>query len=220
MSSPAQNWSAEAERDVLESLRPQYEQQGFTFKIAPDRASLPEFLGNYVPDAIAQKGDRNIAIEVKRVQSRPTQAKIQEIRRLFDGHPDWQFTVVYAGPGPLESVTVPSASPNAIRTRLHEVRHLSEAGYPEAALVMAWSLLEAALQAVSERSEGKPRTPGTVVQTLAMNGYISPETERKVRELIQLRNRIVHGDVMAQPTAANVELVLQAVEDTLVAAAA
>jgi Holliday junction resolvase len=111
MSSPAQTWSAEAEREVLEGLRPQYERQGFTFTIAPDRASLPEFLGSYVPDAIAQKGAQHIAIEVKRTQSPPTQAKIRDIRRLFEGHPEWQFQVVYAGSGPLQSVTVPRLRP-------------------------------------------------------------------------------------------------------------
>lgn len=53
-----------------------------------------------------------------------------------------------------------------------------------------------------------------------MNGSISPETEQRLRALIQLRNRIVHGDVAAEPTAEHVKLVAEAVEDTLAVDAA
>jgi uncharacterized protein YutE (UPF0331/DUF86 family) len=65
----------------------------------------------------------------------------------------------------------------------------------------------------------RPRTPGTVVQTLAMDGYIAPDTERRMRELIALRNQIVHGDVVAEPAAEDVNLVLTAVEEILAVSA-
>jgi uncharacterized protein YutE (UPF0331/DUF86 family) len=100
---------------------------------------------------------------------------------------------------------------------LEEVRALEEQGHHRPAFVMAWSLLESALQSVSDDVTSKPRTPGTVVQTLAMNGYIAPDTERRMRGLIALRNQIVHGDVIAEPAADDVNLVLAATEETLAA---
>lgn len=215
MGSPAQNMSNQAEAEFLEGLRSRYEDQGFTFTIAPDQTLLPAFLLSYTPDAVAQKPGQNVAIEVKQHQSPASQRQLQEIRRLFESHPDWQFHVVYMSSAPLQSITISPPSSAAIRGRMEEVRALSKEGHQRAAFVIAWSLLEAALQSVGGDEPSKPRTPGTVVQTLGMHGFISAETERRIRELIQLRNRIVHGDVAAEPTAEHVALVLSAVEDTL-----
>ncbi len=220
MGSPAQAAPHHAEVEFLEGLRTRYENQGFSFTIAPDRSALPDFLAPYAPDAIAQKSGQNVAIEVRRHQSSSSQSRLQEIRRLFDGHPNWQFHVVYMSSGPLQSVTIPPATPAAIRSQLDEVRELRSRGHQRAAFVIVWSLLEAALQSMDDYEASKPRTPGTVVQTLAMNGFISPEVEQRLRALIPLRNRIVHGDVAGQPTADDVTLVLGAIEDTLATDAA
>ena len=53
-----------------------------------------------------------------------------------------------------------------------------------------------------------------------MNGYIEPELERRMRDLVTLRNRVVHGDLAAEPAVADVELILSAIEATLNAHAA
>jgi uncharacterized protein YutE (UPF0331/DUF86 family) len=188
--------------------------------IAPAPAELPAFLGSYKPDALARKPGLNIAIEVKRHPSPTTEKRLQDIRRLFEGHADWQLRVVFMGTEPLPSVTIPPARPAAIRKRMDELAALNAAGHHRAAFVMAWSLLEAALHSIGGQTTSKPRTPGTVVQTLAMNGYIEPEMERRMRALIELRNRIVHGDLNAEPTSNEVELVLSAIQETLSADAA
>jgi uncharacterized protein YutE (UPF0331/DUF86 family) len=220
MGAPAQAAGYEAEAEFLEGLRSRYEAEGFSFTVAPDRSVLPDFLSGYTPDAVARKPGQNVAIELKRHQSPSAQGRLQDIRRLFDGNSDWQFHVVHMNTGPLQSITIPSAPPEAIRMQLNEVLKLSTEGHYRAAFVIAWSLLEAALQSVDDTDVSKPRMPGTVVQALAMNGSISSETERRLRALIQLRNRIVHGDVTAEPTAEHVMLVAEAIEDTLAVNAA
>ena len=48
-----------------------------------------------------------------------------------------------------------------------------------------------------------------------MNGYIEPEVENRLRTLIDLRNRIAHGDLDAEPATPDIEQVLSAVEETL-----
>jgi uncharacterized protein YutE (UPF0331/DUF86 family) len=215
MNSPAHIAALESVKEFLEGLRSRYEAEGFTFTVAPDKSMLPAFMGSYIPDALARKPGRNIAIEVKSRQSAATQAQLQDIRRLFESHPDWQFSVFFSGSGSLPSVTIPRPSPTAIRERIGEVRQLVEQGHQRAAFVMAWSLVEAAFRADDENEHRQPLTPGTVVQTLAMNGYIGPDTERSMRGLIALRNQIVHGDVVAEPTAEDVNLLLSAVEEAL-----
>jgi hypothetical protein len=220
MNSPAQARPQDREARLLEGLRAQYEREGFTFKIAPETRELPDFLGSYTPDALARKPGLNIAIEVKRGDASAAQYSLQKIRQLFEGHPDWQFSVVHVGTDPLQRVTIPSAPPATIRASMDEMRALNNDGHHRAAFVMAWALLEAALHSVGGETTGKPHTPGTVVETLAMNGYIEPGMERRIRPLIDLRNRLVHGDLSFEPTSADVELVLAAVGETLTANAA
>lgn len=220
MVSPAQAWSQNTEKQFLERLRARYEDEGFTFTVDPKSRELPDFLGSYIPDALAQKPGLSIAIEVKRNHASVTQHSLQTIRRLFEGHPNWQLNVVFMGTDPLQPITIPPASPAMIRTRMDEVRALNGETRRGPAFVMAWSLLEAALHSVGSETTSRPRLPGTVVQTLAMNGYIDAEMERRMRSLIELRNRIVHGDLTVEPTSAEVELILSAISETLEANAA
>ncbi len=70
------------------------------------------------------------------------------------------------------------------------------------------------MRAYSEDAAGA-HSPGTVVQALAMKGVIEPETECALRSLIALRNRIVHGDLAADPRADDVAPVLAAVDMAL-----
>jgi uncharacterized protein YutE (UPF0331/DUF86 family) len=101
------------------------------------------------------------------------------------------------------------------------VTALDAGGHHRAAFLMAWPLLEAALlHALSDDATGGARTSGAVVQALAMNGFIQPETEHRMRPLVDLRNKVAHGDLSAEPTAEDVQLVLAAIEETLAAKAA
>lgn len=206
---------AEFEQQSLEKLRSKYTQQGFTFIVNPERKHIPAFLGSYTPDAIACKPGSNIAIEVKQRANHDTERSLKEIRRLFEGHPDWQFVVSYGGHDPLTAMSISPASVESIRSRIEEVRSLASQGQRRAALVLGWSLLEASLHRLESEKGKRPRTPGTVVETLAMLGYIDPATEQKLRPLVSLRNRIVHGDVDADPSAEDIVTVLSAIDQAI-----
>lgn len=205
----------EAEAEFLETLRARYESEGYTFVIHPGSSDLPDFLASYRPDAVATKDGRNIAIEVKSRASAATEQSIVKIRRLFEGRSDWQFTVAYMGGSASGMQELPVADKGTILRRTREAEQLIGSGQLRAAFVMAWSLLEAALNNVRPEADKRPRTPGTVVQTLAMNGYLPNEMELKLRSLIELRNRIVHGDLAVEPRGEEVEIVLDAVRMVL-----
>ncbi|SFU98755.1 hypothetical protein SAMN02799631_03646 [Methylobacterium sp. 174MFSha1.1] len=203
----------EAERRCIETLRARYEQAGFAFQAEPEPDQLPDFLGGYRPDAVARKHGHNVAIDVRHGPG-PSDPPLPAIRRLFDGHPDWRLHVAFVANDPLRAITIPQADPAGIRAQIAEIRALDAAGHRRPAFIMAWALLEAALRAYSEDAGGAS-PPSTVVQALAMNGLIDPETERALRSLVALRNRVVHGDLAADPTAEDVALVLRSVETAL-----
>jgi hypothetical protein len=58
------------EVDVLESILPRYEAEGFEVFVHPSPSILPPFMQSYRPDAIALKPDKKVAIEVVRTAAR------------------------------------------------------------------------------------------------------------------------------------------------------
>ncbi|MHC2219482.1 hypothetical protein [Rhizobium leguminosarum] len=207
--------AAEFERESLEKLRAEYTARGFTFIPHPDREQTPEFLGSYRPDAIAQKSGANVVIEIKQAANPAVEGSLNQIRKLFEGHPDWQFVVSYGGSDALTAATIPPASEDAIRSRMDEVRVLIEHGQRRGAFVLGWSLLEAALHRLEGEQGKRPRSPGTVVESLGTLGYLSPVVQQQLRSLIGLRNRIVHGDVAAEPSIEDLATLVEAVDEAL-----
>lgn len=206
---------SQEELDLLTSLRSQYEAKGFSFETDPDVRGLPDFLGSYVPDAIARKAGENVAIEVRKSRSRASEFTLQQIRSRFEGHPDWTFAIAYTAEDPLKTLTIKPAAVPAIRRQLTDVRALTAEGQTRAAFLLAWSLLEATLLNVEGEQEARPRTPASVLQGLAMLGRIEPETERQLRSAILLRNAVVHGDLTIEPTNQDVDTLANVIEEAL-----
>ena len=209
----------EADAQFMETLRSRFEKAGFAFTADPAPETLPGFLGSYRPDALAQKPGQNIAIEVKRGFSPSASTGLTEICHLFRGQPDWHLQVIYQGADSAETLPIPAADETTIRNGEDEIRRLLTAREVRPAFVMSWSLLEAALRNADKETPRRPRPAGTVVQTLAMNGYITPDEERRLRALANVRNRIVHGDLVAEVSERDVESILSAIDATLSAPA-
>jgi uncharacterized protein YutE (UPF0331/DUF86 family) len=205
------------EERVFNRLRPRFEELGYEFTVQPDGGLLPGFLDGYVPDAIATRADDRVVMEIKGSHARDSE-RILELRRRFEGQTDWRLTVIYGIDDVPHDMIIPMPEIQAVREKSSEVRAMVERGYVPAALVMAFSLLESALHLVSASEERRPKKPGTVVQELAMDGLIDGPVEERLRSLIDLRNRIVHGDLSRDVAARDVVLVLAAVDRAIGAA--
>ena len=70
------------ERQILIGLLPGLQADGYEVYLHPNPQMLPEFFGSYMPDAIALRSDRNLAIEVVR-QSKRSERTLKKIRNLF-----------------------------------------------------------------------------------------------------------------------------------------
>lgn len=204
----------DAETAFLENLRPEYEERGYRFVVHPRPSELPVFFATYVPDAVALRADDNVAIEVKSRETAASQQSLLRIRQLLEGQPGWQLRVAHVGREG-SARQLPVSTRESVSERVRDVERLLESGDIRAAFVIAWSLLEAALNSARPNADKRPRTPGTVVQTLAMEGLISEQMEVSLRPLTELRNRVVHGDLTTEPSQADVELVLSAVRAVL-----
>lgn len=205
----------DAEIGFLEKMRPFYEERGYRFTVHPLPADIPEFLVYHRPDAVASRENDNIAIKLISRAPGGVRSSIVELRNLIKDHPDWSLTVTHMGSGPSDKHEMPVVGKDAILLRAEEAEQLAEEGHEAAAFIMAWSLLEATLNSLHPSADKRPRTPGTVVQTLSMNGDISYEAEKDLRPLVELRNRVVHGDLGAMPNVDEVRHVLSAVRAAL-----
>lgn len=205
----------EADVNPMDRVREAYLKQGFRFVEHPGTEELPPFFSGYRPDAVALKTGQNVAIQF--TQSRRDQHGLtfEEISRLFIGQPDWRFVVSHGGAVTQGASVLTPASEASIRKQLKELQELGRQGQRRAAFVMGWSLLEAALHRVDEDAAHRPCKPGTVIESLARLGYLSPEREMQLRPLTLLRNRIVHGDITAEPSVEELEAVWQSIEEAL-----
>ncbi|MDN2580731.1 hypothetical protein [Aquibium sp. ELW1220] len=205
----------DAETEFLESMRPYYEGLGYHFKVHPLRTEVPGFLASHLPDAVASKEDGGIVVKLVSLLPRTLQPSVVELRNLIKERPEWQLTVAHMGGDPSGKHEMPVVGKDPILLRADEAEQLAADGHVAAAFVLGWSLLEATLNSLHPSADKRPRTPGTVVQTLSMNGDISYEMEKVLRPLIDLRNRVVHGDLDAMPSLDDVDQVLTAVRTAL-----
>jgi uncharacterized protein YutE (UPF0331/DUF86 family) len=208
--------NAENGSGILDQLRAAYEQRGFSFVVEPGSQTLPDFLGSYRPDAIAQKEGENVLIEIIRRQRSPWEQPLADVRGRIAGHKGWKLNIVYAMERPEDLIVIPIPRLDTLKQQIAEVEALEAGGHHRAAFVLSWSVLEAVLNRVKESGPHRIRTAGQVVHTLTMDGHISAATDRKLRELSDLRNRIVHGDFDADASGEDVEQVLAAINEALV----
>ncbi len=210
----ASNW--EREVDILQRLQLAYEERGYTFQANPSHEALPSFLSNYRPDAIAVKGDEKVIIEVKSRKTRASEFLLSELQKRISQEKDWRLDVVYASMSPEDSLNISIPQLERINQQLKEIEELTTKGHVRAAFILSWSLLEAALNRLNADEINHARNPGQVVQALATRGFLDRGAEQILRQLAQLRNRIVHGDLDANAEQKDVAQVLNAVQQTLV----
>ena len=183
------------ERGALDELERRLSDQGYTVVREPRGADLPAFLGSFQPDAVATGKLPSLLVEVitQRGSAQADAKKIEQLRSLLSSHPDWKLEVVYAAP----SSPLPNVAPiAAIRDRYEEVRRLSATDRP-AAMIMAWSLLEAVTRAMLPDRAARGLTPASTIELLTSLGYIAQSEADTLRDAGRARNLIVHGDVTA-----------------------
>jgi uncharacterized protein YutE (UPF0331/DUF86 family) len=182
---------AATEADVLQSLLPQYEAEGFQVYVNPSPSILPSFLQSYRPDAIALRGDKRIVIEVIR-STQSSAEKVQRLQSLFPPKSGWELRVIYVSPLS-DDRTLDIASYRSIDEAIERVSDLKRDGHFLPALVMAWATLEAIGRALLPERFRRPQTPGRLVEVLASEGYLTPHEADALRPAITVRNMAVHG---------------------------
>lgn len=186
------------ENEVLQRMLPELEAQGYEVFLHPKYPIVPGFLGNFTPDALARRSDSNIVIEVLR-ESPSSSDKIDKLRQLLKDQEGWELRIVWISP--TTSISAPEIQPlESIHSRLAEMRGLIRGNHLAAALLIGWATFEALGRLLSWESLKFPQTSGRLVETLAAEGYLTPDEAEEVRVLAKKRNELVHGGLQTELT--------------------
>lgn len=197
--------TANIERERLLKLAQEYRDKGYEVSFEPDLEDRPDFLKSYRPDMIVRRGDEAVIIEVKSrasLNSSSTQY-LRNLAQLVKQYPGWRFELVMTNPEDAAYLPEAEGSLQApeIELRLQVAKQLA-AQHPEAAVLYAWSLIEATLRLVAEKEELSLQRfdPLYLVKQLAVEGAISRSEYQLLMNALSLRNAIAHGFKTTQPT--------------------
>lgn len=179
-------------REVAES----YRGKGYEVVLEPKQEQLPDFLSRYRPDLLAKKGEESIIIEVKSKVTLAHATDLQGLAQAVQAHPGWRFELVVANSQALSAEEVAaSLSKQDIHQTLRGVAELLERDQVEAALLLAWSTVEAALR-LSALDEGltlEQRDPRYLLTQLATQAVVSRSDYQTLSKVLKLRNQVAHG---------------------------
>ncbi len=202
-----------AGRNLLTLLREKYEDEGFTFIEYPSAEFLPAALERLRPDAIAIKADEKCVIVVRsRGRSGADLMNIQTLVKQADG---WKLRVIDPSEVRAES-DVNRLKEVDLAERRAELASIRAAGHLEAAMLFAWSILEAAMAArlgsKAEGPAGRALSTSSLIARLETLGEVEPGDAKQLRSMAALRNAIAHGDYERRPTQADLDWIESIIE--------
>lgn len=188
----------EAELEKVGELRERYERDGFHVVANPGPELFPFDLGGLCPDLLVERGDQHYLVKVRPPRTPVPLDQITEVSREVRKLPGWRFYIVSAedvhwdAPG----IADPLAPWQTLHARAEEAIRLARTGTaPEPAVQALWSAAEGFLRRIAEAAEVPvERLPvRVVISSLCSMGELSYEHWEALHDLLDVRNRLLHG---------------------------
>lgn len=179
------------EEQVLQHEIARLESEGYDVFVQPRAPLVPDFLGDYVPDAVATGNGKKIVLEVTRSAE---SEKLKEVAARFAKQREWELKILLVTPTS-SGKTVPVQSRQTIDGAIEEIERLQKVNALRAAFLLAWATFEAEGRASIAGKFDRPQTPGRLVQVLSQEGWLLPTEADRMRALSEQRNQLVHGDL-------------------------
>ncbi|HUY92807.1 MAG TPA: hypothetical protein VMV10_28965 [Pirellulales bacterium] len=185
----------------LNDVANRYRSQGYQVVERPEPKDLPDFAKTFKVEIVARRADGSALVSAKKtpkeLEADPDVTRYAETTEKQSG---WRFDVIVLGPNdeaePPEKRDAKEPSEEDFRHQFDTVQRLLAANVNQQALVLAWSVLEAAmrrrLQAEGEEA-GWGSSPRTMMNELLSAGLLSNSVFRDLEGLFQARSAIVHG---------------------------
>lgn len=207
----------------VKQIADQYRSQGYQVVVRPEPKDLPDFAKTFKVEIVARRDDESALVSVKmNPKELEADPNIPDYAEVTDKQPGWRFDL-YALESDFETKfpdkrDAKEPTDEEVHQQVATVRRLLDANVHQQALVLAWSVLEAAmrrrLQAEGEDA-GWGTSPRTMLNELLSAGAVSDTAFRDLERLFQVRNAVVHGFTMPTVDVTAVNLVLDVVRDLL-----
>jgi REase_AHJR-like len=177
----------------IQDLAREYQDRGYQVTVEPEPRQLPEPLARFRPDLVARKANELVVVEVKPRESLPD-PRLQELAKVVRAQPGWRFELVLLKPDP----GPPGArawNAEEVADSLGQIEAILSAGYPEAALLLAWSAAEATLRLLAEKEHLDLEQEDAVylLRLLVTRAVITREQYDRLWKALELRNAVAHG---------------------------
>lgn len=188
----------EAELEKIQEAREFYQRDGFEVVVNPPPELFPFDLGGFCPDLLVEKGDQHYLVKVRPPRTPVSIDHVTQISNEVRARPGWRFYLVSAddvhwdAPG----ISDPLASWETLGARAEQAIGLARTGSaPEAAVLALWSAVEGVLRKIAEAAQIPiERMPvATVMPGLVNMGELMREPYFALRDLLDVRNRLLHG---------------------------
>ncbi len=192
------NLSVQERRNHIAEVALEYQQQGYVVTVAPESSQLPDFLSSFPIDLLARNADETVVIEV-RIRASLTEAPaLNAIAKAVEGKSHWRFDLVVINPDNYQYLRFGDSAlleQSEIYYRLTEARQLAAQEYGEAAILLAWSALEAILRHLAEAEQlmDEEENFAQVLKNLFTYGWLNKEQLQILQKGLQSRDVISHG---------------------------
>lgn len=193
------------EQQILRNEVLELEADGYQVFVSPSRELRPAFFGDFVPDAIALRSDKKLAVKVVN-RSAASNGQYSRISDVMRTEKPWELRLIFIDTA-RKPVPVDVQNVAAIRSKQDELQTLGAEGHFTIAMLLAWATIEAAARRLDPHKFRVPQTPGRIVQELAGEGYLTPDEADFLRGLAVKRNRFVHGDLAVDVAADEIDKV-------------
>lgn len=146
------------------------------------------------PDLTARKGEETVLIAFRAYgAAAEDEARIRELANAAQAEPGWTFRL-FLVEGPEVRLPEPPP-PRAISARIARARTLMREDDAPAALLTAWTAMEAAARNALEPDDrpAKLQAADALVKDLVSYGFLDQEAHTRFAGLARLRDRVAHG---------------------------
>lgn len=188
--------SSVIEEIVADRMVSELTAQGYSVIAKPARSILPKFFGDYVPDLIGLRPGRSLAVEVRSSEHNGL-PEIGSVAKLFEGHKDWEFRLVWVPAGE-KTQPLRKQTNKTIFEFIEQCKELALQGNHAAAFLLSWATLEAIGRTLVQADMQRPQTPRRLIEMLAGRGIATHDEAQRLRELYKFRNSLIHGELDAK----------------------
>jgi len=188
-----------SEAEEIIRIADEYKGRGYRTIVQPAGNDLPDFLRSIRPDLVAFGSDENVVFEIKVNEPSAGDSKLQKLAKAVQKRPGWRFELVHVRGRRASGsqINVAGLAPMVISeaSALLSAAKKLISSQPNAAFILSWSVVEAAVRRFLQNADVQPRASNmsTIFRQAYTSGLISWAELKSILKHLQTRNALVHG---------------------------